>query len=324
MKTIIPPPNLGVGVVDTNQIANGAVTTVKIADGAVTTDKLADDSVSGNKIIDLAVGTSKLRTDAVTTVKLADGVLAADVAGRAKMDDDFFDAGTVAAKFSEGIARWSGVIGSARLRLATAPTADDDVPIGGHVYKFVANGTLGPQVVETQIELSAPAVVATDRANLIDAINLIVNPAIVPGSGAQPRLFADLVDTDKVRVRTSDVPGGSIKPTNVSIPVSTNLTSPADRWNCDNTNLTGRNQTIQWYSTGKVEITTEMIAAGEMNIELPFSPIILTVSVYDSSGVPITVDQAVRRQVLGIQIRLAAGGPPHFAVGDILHFVAIS
>jgi hypothetical protein len=211
-----------------------------------------------------------------------------------------------------------GVCASGRLKLATGPTANDTVTIGGHTFKFVAS--LGVVVAQTQI-LNGTA--AQARARLVEAINGTVDatnvtPGSTPFSGS---VVADALDTDKVRVRSADAQGGNAVGSAASVAVSSSLTAGSDGWDVANLDETGVPNNKK-KATGQVTITAAMVTRGKAYVDLPFTPTQFTWSARTSTGAIRAITDTVSIEGSAIKITLAGGASPNLQAGDIVAVTA--
>lgn len=231
-------------------------------------------------------------------------------------------------------AQRDGVVPSARLNLATQPTANDTITVGGHVFKWVA--ALGATVAQTQLKIGASA--AADRATLVKALNGTADSVnILEGSTA----FKDAATVLGWSV-AADAPSGTIirlrqvvlgyhgqaayavAQAPASIAVSEALTAAADIWNCANLNELGQAPGKR-YVMRAVTITAAVKAFGSLTIDLPFTPDAKSLlwSCYTSAGVVRgDVDEAVAVSASDktIAVTLAGGGAPNFQTNDVFVF----
>jgi hypothetical protein len=216
----------------------------------------------------------------------------------------------------------NGTIPSARLNLATLPTANDTVTIGGHVFKFVA--ALAAAAAFTQVKVLGTA--ALDRAALVKAINgtadANVVPAIVPH--AVP-VIADEIDATRIRIRKADVKGGTPTPTakaGANIAVAEGLTAGADVWDRANLNESGQ-ANVGAVAISSVVITAAMITAGKVYVELPFTPIDFVFNAKSAAGVPRLITDNIVIEGDAIKIPLAGGAAPAIQPTDIVTVSAV-
>lgn len=226
-----------------------------------------------------------------------------------------------------------GIIGSARLGLATNPTANDTVVIGGHTFKFVAS--LGAVVTQTQVKIGADA--AASRAVLVKAINGTADSVnILEGTTAFVAtayaggwaVVADEVGSSTIRVRQClwgyhGLTNYVQALTPVSIALSETFTDATDAWNCANLNETalapGKRST-----SGFLTITAAMITKGSFVIDLPFTPVVKSLQWdgYISTGVKRAINEAVVASAADktITLTLAGGGSPNWQATDVFAF----
>jgi hypothetical protein len=216
----------------------------------------------------------------------------------------------------------SGVIPSARLKIATIPTNTNTVVIGGHTFTFVT--TLGAAASNTQIEIGTAAQARTD---LRDAINGTANArvvqAITPFAGL---IVADApVDTDKVRIRAAKTRGGAAvakAKADANIAVSETLADAADVWNCANLNEQGNAVGVEASCISKLTITTAMITAGKVAVELPFTPDSFVPYCLTSTGATRAFSDTIAIVGNSLLITLGGGASPNMQDGDVLTIFA--
>lgn len=213
-------------------------------------------------------------------------------------------------------AEGGGTIPSARLNMATAPTANDTVTIGGHVFKFVA--ALGAADTFTQVKIGTAA---ASRTAFIKAINGTVDaanvkPATVPHTIA---IVADLIDTSRIRIRTATAKGGTAVAASkgTSIALAEALTAAADVWDRANLNETGQTN-AQTSAVSSIVITAPMIAAGKVYVEFPFTPLDFTFTVRSATGALLPCTDLLTIEGNAIKIALAGGAAPNLVATNIV------
>lgn len=212
----------------------------------------------------------------------------------------------------------SGTIPSARLKLATNPTANDTVTIDGHVFKFVA--ALGAADTFTQVKILGSA--ALTRAAFVKAINGTAavtdwKEATTPFDAA---VVADAIDTDKVRLRLADERGGSAvaaAKADADLAVAETLTAGADVWDRANLEETGQADALT-VAISSVTITAQMVTAGKVYIEFPFTPLDFTFTAKSALGVVRATDDLIAIEGNAIKIPLAGGSSPNLQATDIV------
>lgn len=215
-----------------------------------------------------------------------------------------------------------GVCAAGRLKLATGPTANDSVTIGGMVFKFVA--ALGAADATTQI-LNGTA--AQARARLVEAINGTADAGNWQEATAPfaVHVVADALDTDKIRVRSADARGGNAIGSRASVAVVEGLTAAADVWDVANLDETGQPAASK-IGIAKIAITAAMITRAEAHVEFPFQPVAFVATVLESNGSSaraVTTDlMTLAADNTSIKIALAGGASPNLQAGDIVTIYA--
>lgn len=229
-------------------------------------------------------------------------------------------------KFVTGqkVSNHKGIIPSARLNLATAPTNADTVIIEGHVFKFLT--TLIAADTTTQVKIGTAA---QSRARLIEAINKTADLTnlVVATTPHTLTYLADEIDTSRVRIQLAAAAGSSTLVTGdktTSRAVSETLTAAADIWDRANLNVSGKSEDSNKVARGSIAITAAMIAAGKVFIELPFTPVDYGFSVYSATGLLLATDDLVTISASAIKIALAGGSAPNLVATNIVAFWACS
>lgn len=212
----------------------------------------------------------------------------------------------------------TGTIPSARLNVATVPTATNTVVIGGHTFKFVA--ALGAVEAATQVKIGT---LAQCRTRLIDAINGVTNADVTKGTVPFSKpVVADLIDVSRVRIRYATATGGTAlaaaKATAaVNIVVSETLADAADVWDRLNLNLTGGANKAKTATT-TIAITAAMIAAGKVYVEFGFTPLEVAYDARSAAGVLLASDDPVTIEGNAAKIVLAGGVAPNLVATNVV------
>lgn len=225
-----------------------------------------------------------------------------------------------------------GAVPSVRVSIATNPSNNDTVTVGGHVFKFVSS--LGAANTYTQVKIGGA--VATSRATLVKALNGVADSDnIVEGTttfvaaaaAAGWGLVADAPSGAIVRLRevaSSRYHGQAayaVAKDPSSIAVSEAFTDTTDTWSHANMNETGHAPGRK-FASGKVTITAAMRTFGSHTIDLGFTPDAksLIADVRSSANVKRAVDEAlaVDASAKTITITLAGGSSPNFQANDVL------
>lgn len=215
----------------------------------------------------------------------------------------------------------AGVIPSGRLKMATNPTNNDTVTIGGHVFKFLSS--LVAANTYTQVKIGADA--ATTRASFVKAINGTADATVVEATSPfAGHVLAVASDTDKVLVQQASARGGTLTPGTTSVAVSEGLTAAADVWDVANLDETGKAAGTFNVSVGHIAITAAMLTRGKCFIDLPFTPTEFMVQYRNSSGLVldgVCTDDAV---ISGnaIEITLGGGGAPALIATNTVTVIA--
>lgn len=219
-----------------------------------------------------------------------------------------------------------GTVPASRCKISADATNNDDLRIGGHIFKFVTS--LGAADTFTQVKRGVS--LAATQQGFIDAVNGTASANVVPAlTPFALAVYADLVDATHVRVRQSSaqgaVPGGdgstaALAPT--SIVLAENLTQAGDTWSCLNLNCSGSAAPSGRRTHDKVTITAQMLTNGSFQVELPFTPTKLLWGAVTSAGVLKAVDEAVTISGNAINLVCAGGGGSNWAAGDEFRFLA--
>jgi hypothetical protein len=219
----------------------------------------------------------------VATVRLALGDLdpleLTDVDTLGPFDGDF--AGDLNPFYSRShhLAKFRGTVLMNRLRVANAGgggaaiAAGNTVTIDADVYEFRA---VSPPAggTATNIQVFNGANVAASRANLIAAINGVVDPTRIkyPALGQQGKYLAGvgLVATDVV-VLSADAAGGNPLPAIGPITTTETLADAPDIW--DQALAYGGSPDFSGEAAGIfVQVTADMITKGSVEVYVPFPP----------------------------------------------------
>lgn len=214
----------------------------------------------------------------------------------------------------------AGIIPSARLNFATNPSNTNTVTIGGHVFTFLTT----PIAATTYTQIVIGANAAASLALFVKAINGVADPLIVPATTPHTlSLLADAVTATSLRIRKAATQGGAVEAgAKVSLAVSETLADAADVWDRANLNETGRTLAPS-YTSGSVIITTQMIAAGAVFIELPFTPVDFGYSARSSTGaiIPCTDLMTISGNALKLALE-GAGGTNDLVNTNVVSFWA--
>lgn len=219
-----------------------------------------------------------------------------------------------------------GTVPASRCKFSVDAANNDDLRIGGHIFKFVT--ALGAADTFTQVKRGVS--LAATQQGFIDAVNGVTNANVVPATTPFAlAVYADLVDATHVRVRQStaqgQVPGAdgssaALAPT--SIVLAENLTQAGDTWSCLNLNCSGSAAPSGRRTHDEVVITAQMLTYGSFQVELPFTPAKLMWNAVSSTGVLKAVDEAVTISGNAINLVCAGGGGSNWAAGDKFRFLA--
>lgn len=231
-----------------------------------------------------------------------------------------------------------GTVATARLNMATNPTANDTVTIGADVYQF--KSAAGAVTNDTYKGVVRGADAAASRANLIAAINgeagvtglKMIDTTTAALSEGTENLVADQVGTT-VRIRTADDVGGTPVGADPSIVLGEALTHAADIWDVGNVNLNtlaGRAAVTRKRAlSNQVAITAAMLPAagfGSIKIDFPFTPTDFRVNARKSTGVPAYANGAVTDAYTivseGILCTFGAAGGGNLVATDLLQIEA--
>ncbi len=225
-----------------------------------------------------------------------------------------------------------GSVPSGRYSIATNPSNNDTVTVGGHVFKFVTS--IGAANTFTQVKIGGT--VATTRATLVKAINgtadadniveattTFVAAAAALGWG----VVADAPTGAIVRIRevsSSRYHGQAayaVAKDPSSITLAEAFTDSTDTVSCANINETGHAPGRK-FASGKVTITAAMITFGSHTIDLEFTPDAksLIATCRASTNVVRAVDEAmaVDASAKTLTLTLAGGSSPNFQANDVL------
>lgn len=147
-----------------------------------------------------------------------------------------------------------GGCATATLAMPNQPIATNTITIGADIYEFDGVG------VNINVVIGAAA--ADTRANLIAAINTQGTEDVV----------ADEIGTG-VRIRSADAPGGNPVGADPNILLAEAITDAADVWDVGNVNLNtlGGEVPAQAIGQSTLAITADMITAGAVRIDFPFT-----------------------------------------------------
>jgi hypothetical protein len=214
-----------------------------------------------------------------------------------------------------------GAVPSARLGFATDPTSADTITIGGHVFKFLT--TLVAANTYTQIKRGTSA--AQTLADLVKAINGTASANVVQATTQFSKTIVADALTNILRIRWADARGGNpVAGVSASIALSESLTPVASIWNCANLNVTGKSPLDSAMTVHTFAVTAQMITYGSYQLELPFTPALVSVSTTSSTGVLRSVDEAVTISSNAINFVMAGSTSPNFQAGDLVTVFAVS
>lgn len=213
-----------------------------------------------------------------------------------------------------------GIIPSARLNFATNPSNTNTVTIDGHVFTFLTT----PIAATTYTQIVIGANAAATLALFVKAINGVADPLIVPATTPHTlSLLADAVTATSLRIRTAASQGGAVAiGAKTSLAVSETLANAADVWDRANLNATGRTLAPR-FTSGTIIISTQMIAAGAVFIELPFTPVDFAYSARSATGAALATSDLVTISSDALKIALeGSGGAADLVNTDIVSFWA--
>jgi hypothetical protein len=206
-----------------------------------------------------------------------------------------------------------------RVRMLGAPGAiveGDTVTIGADVYEFrsstpPAGGTAG------RIWVYQCADSAASRANLINAINGVVDAATITrdGTNTETVLASAGITTGDVVIQSADGIGGSVVPSAAVIVCAEALTTVTDIWDQANT-YNGLAQATRQVAAVTVTLTAAMIAKGNLQVYCDFTPVscvIVNRSRPQNEAYTITGD--------AVSLTLAGGGSPNNQAADVLDII---
>lgn len=194
-----------------------------------------------------------------------------------------------------------GTVATARINMATNPTAGDTLTIGADVYQFKA--AAGAVTNDTYKGVVRGANAAASRANLIAAINgvagttglTMVDTVTAALSEGTENLVADEVGTT-VRIRSADDVGGTAIAADPSIVLAESLTAAADVWDVGNVNMNtlgGQAESTRKRSlSAEIALTAAMLVSG-IKIDFPFTPTAFRVNARKATGIPAYANGAV-------------------------------
>lgn len=210
----------------------------------------------------------------------------------------------------------AGAVPYARLKLATNPTNNDTVTIGGVVVKFLTSLTTAGTFWQVKIGASA----AATQLVVIDLFNGVTNANVVAGTVALPGYFlADSPASNIVRLRMLDGQG-RMTPSSSTLTVANSLTAGADGWQTVNFGG-GRSDTLLRTSRGKFTVTAGMVTIASVQVELPFVANDFCYDIY-AAGVAVNRSDAVTLTASGdtsfLSLALAGGASPAVQANDVV------
>lgn len=218
----------------------------------------------------------------------------------------------------------AGIVPAARLVFSANPANTNPMQIGIATFQFLT--PLTAATTYTQIKRGASA--AATLASTLNAINGVADATVVPGSTlaaqmAAVPLVADAVTATALRIRKADAIGGNpVAGTVASTALTATITAGASAWSVADLNATGKNSGDALITSGSVTITAAMIANGGVNVELPFTPTIVSPDFYSAAGVPLATTDSVTISGASILVSLAGGGAPALVATNVVSFVA--
>lgn len=221
--------------------------------------------------------------------------------------------------FNEALMQ-AGVVPAARLAFATDASNNDTITIGGHTFKFLT--TLVAADTFTQVKRGTSA--AQTLADLVKAINGTSSTNVVQATTPFSKsVVADAVGTS-LRIRLADARGGNpIAGVSASIALAEALTPAGDIWNCANLNVSGKDPGDSQCSLSAFTVTAAMVTNGSFQLELPFTPTIVSAQVRSSAGVLRSIDEAVTISSNAINFAMAGGASPNLQAGDVVAVLAL-
>lgn len=247
--------------------------------------------LKGTQVDDLAVTNAKIANSTVTSAKMA-----------------------VTQAFDEGMPMQNFC------RHAGASVEGETWTIGGVVFECrdstpPAGGTAG------RIWITRNAAAAVTRANLVNAINGVVDAPNITYNGVTPpsMLATDLVAvTAGLAIASATAPGGTPAPSASATACSTTVVTGTDGWSnatcqCGRiASATGRRITSWTYTVIAKDVT-----AGYIQFYLPYT----SLCVHHSVPAAPTHEGIDALAIAGNQVRIALGGAGILAA-DVVHFIA--
>lgn len=227
-----------------------------------------------------------------------------------------------------------GSIPVAVLNVATNPTAADTIGIGDDTYEFRGSGADLSDDAFIAVEIAGSA--ADTRDNLVDAINAVdadnAHPTIFQTDSTTPALAngtENVLATETgttVVVQGANAPGGDAAAGSPSIVLAESLTNASDTWDVGNVNLNtlaGVAKSSRQTVTTELVITSAMITAGTIRIDLAFQPTHYTWQARQDTGeIRHSVNDIVVPASNGFSVTLNGGGSPDVQNTDVLTVVA--
>jgi len=209
-----------------------------------------------------------------------------------------------------------------RLRLLGAPAAaveGNTVTIGADVYEFrdsspPAGGTEG------RIWVYGGANSAASRANLIDAINGVVDADLVTrdGDNTEEVVAAAGITTGDIVVQSADDIGGNPVPSATPIACSEGLDTATDIWDAANT-YAGIAMQARQIAAQTLTLNAAQIAKGDVQVYFDFTPrgcILVNRMRPQNEAYTITGD--------AVSLTLAGGGSPNNQAADVIDIIAFA
>lgn len=254
----------------------------------------------------------------ISTGQLATGLLSADTAGRAKMAAGFFGSTELGSHFAAGArpAVCRGAAMTNRLNMATVPANTETVTIGANIYEFrtstpPAGGTAGRIWV-----YEGGGVVATARANLVNAINNVVDaPNITYNGTVTNPLVAAVSGADVTVISSAAVGSATVAASTSALACTDGLGAVLDVWD-QATMYGGKAENTRSAAVSGVAIVGQMVTQGSVAFPFPFVP---TRAIVVDRARPHTEVVTIAGQSVSVTI---GGGAAPIAAGDTIDVLA--
>ncbi|MEK6683890.1 MAG: hypothetical protein AABY46_04445 [Nitrospirota bacterium] len=253
--------------------------------------------------------------------KFAAGFLGADATSRALMAAGFFTNTELSSQFASG-ARPAAARGSAmqaRINIGTVPANGETITIGANVFEFrtstpPAAGTAGRIWV-----YEGGGVVATARANLVNAINNVVDAPNITYNGAVTETFISSAVAAVITVVSAATAGGAIAASGTATAVSETLGAAADVWDVNVLGVLHGGKAENTRASGMAGgvISAGHITRGTITFNFPFTPTrcILVNRMRPQNEAYVITGQSV-------VLTTAAGATPNNQAGDVVDVFA--